>query len=76
VIDEKALVVALTEKTIAGAGLDNEPHAPDGLTALPNVVFAPHIGGHTLESHVAMQNCVLANLTAFFEGRPMPYRIK
>src|SRR3954449_4279406 len=79
VIDEKALVVALTEKTIAGAGLDvydNEPHAPDGLTALPNVVFAPHIGGHTLESHVAMQNCVLANLTAFFEGRPLPYGVK
>ena len=79
VIDEKALVVALTEKTIAGAGLDvydKEPHAPDALTALPNVVFAPHIGGHTLESHVAMQNCVLANLTAFFEGKKLPYAVK
>jgi lactate dehydrogenase-like 2-hydroxyacid dehydrogenase len=49
---------------------------PDALTALPNVVFAPHIGGHTLESHVAMQNCVLANLTAFFEGKPLPYGVK
>jgi hydroxypyruvate reductase len=79
VIDEKALVTALTEKTIAGAGLDvydKEPHAPDALTALPNVVFAPHIGGHTLESHVAMQICVLANLTAFFEGKPLPYGVK
>lgn len=79
VIDEKALVAALTDKTIAGAGLDvfeKEPHGPDALTALPNVVFAPHIGGHTLESHVAMQNCVLANLTAFFEGRPLPYAVK
>ena len=79
VIDEKALVAALTGKTIAGAGLDvfeKEPHAPDALTALPNVVFAPHIGGHTLESHVAMQNCVLANLTAFFEGKPLPYAVK
>jgi lactate dehydrogenase-like 2-hydroxyacid dehydrogenase len=39
-------------------------------------VFAPHIGGHTLESHVAMQNCVLANLAAFFEGKPLPYGVK
>ncbi|QPF94395.1 2-hydroxyacid dehydrogenase [Bradyrhizobium commune] len=79
VIDEKALVAALIDKTIAGAGLDvyeKEPHAPDALTALPNVVLAPHLGGHTLESHVAMQNCVLANLTGFFEGRPLPYRVK
>jgi len=79
VIDQKALVAALTDKTIAGAGLDvfeKEPHAPDALTALPNVVFAPHIGGHTLESHVAMQGCVLANLSAFFEGRPLPYGVK
>ncbi|MBW7970930.1 2-hydroxyacid dehydrogenase [Bradyrhizobium sp. BR 10289] len=79
VIDEKALVAALTDKTIAGAGLDvfeKEPHAPDALTALPNVVLAPHIGGHTLESHVAMQNCVLANLSAFFEGKPLPYEVK
>jgi lactate dehydrogenase-like 2-hydroxyacid dehydrogenase len=73
------LIAALSDKTIAGAGLDvfdKEPHAPDALTALPNVVFAPHIGGHTLESHVAMQNCVLANLTAFFAGKPLPYGVK
>ncbi|MCK1386273.1 2-hydroxyacid dehydrogenase [Bradyrhizobium sp. 21] len=79
VIDEKALVAALTDKAIAGAGLDvfeKEPHAPDALTALPNVVFAPHIGGHTLESHVAMQNCVLDNLTSFFAGKPLPYGVK
>jgi lactate dehydrogenase-like 2-hydroxyacid dehydrogenase len=79
VIDEKALVAALSDKTIAGAGLDvfeKEPHAPDALTALPNVVFAPHIGGHTLESHVAMQNCALANLSGFFAGQGLPYAIK
>jgi glyoxylate reductase len=78
VIDEKALVAALSDKTIAGAGLDvyeTEPHAPDALTALPNVVLAPHIGGHTLESHVAMQDCVLANLTAFFAGKPLPHAV-
>ncbi|MGY3234075.1 hydroxypyruvate reductase [Bradyrhizobium sp. USDA 4472] len=79
VVDEKALVAALTDKTIAGAGLDvfdKEPHAPDALTVLPNVVLAPHIGGHTLESHVAMQDCVLANLSAFFEGKPLPFGVK
>ncbi|MBW7966149.1 2-hydroxyacid dehydrogenase [Bradyrhizobium sp. BR 10261] len=79
VIDQKALLAALIDKTIAGAGLDvfeKEPHTPDALTALSNVVFSPHIGGHTLESQVAMQNCVLANLTAFFEGKPLPYPVK
>ncbi len=78
VIDQEALVEALTNKTIAGAGLDvyaREPHAPDALTALPNVVLTPHTGGHTLESHRNMQDCVLANLTAFFEGKPLPYAV-
>jgi hydroxypyruvate reductase len=79
VIDQTALVEALTNKTIAGAGLDvysKEPHAPDALTALPNVVLTPHTGGHTLESHRNMQDCVLANLTAYFEGKPLPYAVK
>jgi hydroxypyruvate reductase len=79
VIDEAALVAALSDQTIAGAGLDvyaTEPHAPDALTALPNVVLTPHIGGHTLESHVAMQDCVLANLEAFFAGKPLPYQVR
>ena len=79
VIDQQALVAALTDQAIAGAGLDvyeKEPHVPDALTALPNVVLSPHIGGHTLELHVAMQNCVLANLDAFFAGKPLPYEVK
>ena len=78
VIDQAALVRALTDKTIAGAGLDvyaREPHAPDALTAFPNVALTPHIGGHTLESHVAMQDCVIANLTTFFEGKPLAYPV-
>src|SRR5580704_14607382 len=78
VIDEKALVAALAEESIAGAGLDvyaTEPHAPDALTAFPNVALTPHIGGHTLESHVAMQDCVIANLTTFFEGKPLAYPV-
>jgi hydroxypyruvate reductase len=79
VIDQQALVAALADESIAGAGLDvfeNEPHAPDALTAFSNVVLTPHIGGHTLESHVAMQNCVMANLEAFFAGKPLPYEVR
>jgi hydroxypyruvate reductase len=78
VIDQQALIAALADKTIAGAGLDvyeKEPHAPDALTTFPNVVLTPHVGGHTIESHVAMQDCVMANLDAFFAGKPLPYRV-
>jgi lactate dehydrogenase-like 2-hydroxyacid dehydrogenase len=39
------------------------------------VALTPHIGGHTLESHVAMQDCVIANLTTFFEGKPLAYPV-
>jgi hydroxypyruvate reductase len=79
VIDQAALVTALTDETIAGAGLDvfeKEPHAPDALTAFPNVVLTPHIGGHTIESHTAMQDCVIANLDAFFGGRSLPCEVQ
>lgn len=79
VIDENALVAALASKTIAGAGLDvyeTEPHLPDALTKLDNVVLAPHIGGHTAEAHLAMQDCVIANLDAFFAGKPLPYPVE
>jgi hydroxypyruvate reductase len=79
VIDEAALVAALKDNVIAGAGLDvfeKEPHAPSVLTAFPNVVLTPHVGGHTLESHLAMQDCVTANLEAFFAGRPLAYPVR
>ncbi|MGJ4903738.1 2-hydroxyacid dehydrogenase [Bradyrhizobium sp. HKCCYLS2058] len=79
VIDERALLAALQDGTIAGAGLDvfeTEPHAPDELTMLPNVVVTPHIGGNTREAHVAMQACVVANLTAFFAGETLPHQVK
>jgi hydroxypyruvate reductase len=79
VIDQDALVAALKDGTIAGAGLDvyaREPNPPGELTALPNVVLTPHIGGHTLEAHQAMQGCVIANLDAYFAGKPLPYAVK
>ncbi len=78
VIDQQALIAALTGKTIAGAGLDvfeKEPHVPDALTGFPNVVLTPHIGGHTIESHMAMQDCVIANLEAYFAGKPLAHPV-
>ena len=79
VIEQPALVAALAEESIAGAGLDvydREPHAPDALTAFPNVVLTPHVGGHTIESHLAMQDCVIANLEAFFAGKPLVHTVR
>ena len=79
VIDEAALVAALTNGTTAGAGLDvfeKEPHQQGALTALPNVVLTPHIGGHTADSHTAMQDRVIANLEAFFAGRQLAHPVR
>jgi hydroxypyruvate reductase len=75
VIDEAALVRALADGRIAGAGLDvfeNEPHVPPELFALDNVVVVPHIGSATVQTRQAMADRVFDNLDAFFGGRPMP----
>lgn len=75
VIDEAALIVALTDGTIEGAGLDvfeHEPDVPAALLALPNVALTPHIGGASIEAQAAMQALVLANLDAFLAGQPVP----
>jgi lactate dehydrogenase-like 2-hydroxyacid dehydrogenase len=73
VIDEQALVRALKEKRIAGAGLDvyqDEPNVPQELMALDNVVLAPHIASGTHETRQAMADRVFDNLHSFFaEGR-------
>jgi hydroxypyruvate reductase len=79
VIDEAALAAALRDGVIAGAGLDvfeKEPHPQGVLTALPNVVLTPHIGGHTIDSHAAMQDCVIANLDAYFAGQPLAHPVR
>ena len=57
VVDEPALIAALSEGRIAGAGLDvyaEEPHVPDTLRALDNVVLLPHLGSATAETRAAM----------------------
>ncbi|MEP7004429.1 MAG: 2-hydroxyacid dehydrogenase [Sphingomonas bacterium] len=73
-VDEPALVAALAAGTIAGAGLDvfeDEPHVPDTLKAMDQVVLLPHQGSATAECRVAMGALVLANLDAHFAGRPL-----
>ena len=75
VIDEAALIAALQDGTIAGAGLDvyeHEPMVPEALRALTNVALTPHIGGDALEAQEAMGRMVLANVDAFFAGQPIP----
>lgn len=74
VIDETALVAALTDGTIAGAGLDvfeHEPYVPQTLLDLPNVVLMPHRGGGTFETWEEAADLTIANLEAFFGGRPL-----
>ena len=74
VIDQAALTAAVVEGRIAGAGLDvfeTEPQPLNALTAHPNVVLAPHIGGHTSQAHLAMRDRTLANLAAFFADEDM-----
>ncbi|MBD9395065.1 2-hydroxyacid dehydrogenase [Acidovorax sp. ACV01] len=69
VVDEAALIEALTERRIAGAGLDvfeNEPSVPDALMALDNVVLTPHTASATHETRRAMADLVLENLESFY----------
>ena len=70
VIDEQALVAALQNGTLGGAGLDvfeAEPNVPEALFALDNVMLLPHVGSATEETRLQMEELVLANLQAFVE---------
>ena len=74
VVDEQALIVALREGTIAGAGLDvfeNEPNVPGELFGFDNVVLTPHIGSATWQTRQAMADLAFGNLQAHFAGRPL-----
>ncbi len=75
VVDEKALVKALKEGWIAGAGLDvyeREPRPAPGLTRLKNVVLAPHIGSASMETRLKMSNKAAENCVAGLTGRRPP----
>jgi lactate dehydrogenase-like 2-hydroxyacid dehydrogenase len=78
IVDETALIAALQEKRIAGAGLDvfeHEPRVPEALRQLDNVVLMPHRGGGTLETWEDVTDIMKESLNAFFEGRPIPHRV-
>lgn len=65
VVDETALVSALSEGRLGGAGLDvfeREPQVPEALFALDNVVLSPHVAAGTVETRQATEGLVLRNL--------------
>ena len=75
VVDEAALVQALQQGQIAGAGLDvyeHEPQVHPGLMTLENATLLPHLGTAALEVRTAMGLMAVDNLTAFAEGRDLP----
>jgi glyoxylate reductase len=78
IIDEVALVNALTTGTIAGAGLDvyeREPAIHPALAQLKQTVLLPHLGSATLHARVKMGLICLENIQAVLDGRPAPNQL-
>ncbi len=78
VVNEAALIAALQDGQIAGAGLDvyeHEPEVPQALRALENVVLLPHLGTAAEEVRTDMGMMVLDNLQAFFNGDTPPNKL-
>ena len=75
VVQESALIAALSAGQIAGAGLDVyefEPQVPPALCAMENVTMLPHLGTAALEVREDMGMMSVDNLNAFFAGKPLP----
>jgi hydroxypyruvate reductase len=75
VVDEPALIAALSAGRVGGAGLDvfaHEPDVPPALWQMENVVLEPHRASATVETRRAMADLVLRNLEAQFAGREPP----
>lgn len=75
IVDEAALIAALQDGRIAGAGLDvyeNEPEVPEALKALENAVLLPHMGTSTLEVREMMGRVAVENLRAALAGETPP----
>lgn len=78
VVDEAALVEALREGRLAGAGLDvyeKEPELHPGLRELTQVVLLPHLGSATTETRIKMGMMCVENVLAVMEGRSAPNRV-
>lgn len=78
IVDEDALIAALSRGDIASAGLDvyrDEPYIPPALRSLDSAVLLPHLGSATDETRVAMGMRVVANLDAIVAGRTPPDRV-
>ena len=74
VVDEAALIKALDDGVIAGAGLDvfeNEPKVPQALIARDNVVLSPHAASATWQTRRAMADLAYGNLKAHFSGQAL-----
>ncbi len=74
VVDESALIEALQQGTIAGAGLyvfAHEPQVPEALWRLSNVVLTPHMASATTETRQAMADLAFANMQAGISGQPL-----
>ena len=72
IIDNQALIAALKDGTIAGAGLDvfeGEPELDPSFLDLENVVLLPHLGSASTETRIAMGERVLENLELYFAGK-------
>ena len=77
IVDDAALIAALREKRIAGAGLDvfeHEPSVPAAMLALDNVVLTPHIGSASLATRRAMASLAVDNLIAALGYGPLAGR--
>lgn len=75
VVDERALVAALTVGQIAGAGLDvyeDEPRMVEGLADCPNTVLLPHLGSATIQTRQAMSRLAAENAVAVLKGQVPP----
>ncbi|WP_416423772.1 2-hydroxyacid dehydrogenase [Pseudomonas sp. App30] len=75
VVDQPALIQALQQGTIAGAGLDvfeAEPQVPESLLAMDNVVLLPHVGSGTQETRQAMGDLVWKNIEGWFYNGKRP----
>ncbi|CAG4911622.1 unnamed protein product [Acidocella sp. C78] len=72
VVDEAALIDALTHRKILAAGLDvfeNEPHVPAALLACDNAVLVPHIGTGTNHTRGLMADLLIRNVISWFDGK-------